>query len=235
MLPNPGSDAALAMGLKIAAISDTHGRQGWRLPECDVFIHAGDMTAGGTLPETAAFAEWLNGIVQQLGSPRYAIIVPGNHDKCFQETPELAWCLFGPNVHVLVDQSLTIEGVTFYGSPWTPPFCEWHFMATEDRLETIFSAIPDEVDVLITHGPPAGILDPGWKKEHAGSRSLRMAVGKRSIRHHVFGHLHGAGGQSRRVGETEFHNVSACNEAYQTVHQATEFTVDCPVHGKKEK
>jgi Icc-related predicted phosphoesterase len=200
--------------LKIAAISDTHGRRSWSIPACDVFIHAGDITGWGLLEETAQFADWLRKQMQSDPGPRQAIIVAGNHDECFESTPEKVRELFGESVHILEDQPLVIDGVTFYGSPWTPPFMNWHFMAKENRLAELYKQIPEGVDVLITHGPPRGILDPGWTGTPVGSTALAEAIARRRVRHHVFGHLHGAGGGIAQQGQTTYYNVAACDEKY---------------------
>jgi Icc-related predicted phosphoesterase len=209
--------------MRIAAISDTHGRQGWEIPGCDVFIHAGDMTGRGSLQETAVFASRLRKAMEGPDGPTHAIVVPGNHDECFQTLPEAARGLFGPNVHVLQDEPLVLDGITFYGSPWTPPFMLWHFMAEESRLAMLYRSMPASVDVLVTHGPPHGILDPGWKVAHAGSLALAQAISMRQIGHHVFGHLHAAGGQVIRNGNTNFYNVAACDEAYKLLNQPRVF------------
>lgn len=113
------------------------------------------------------------------------IIVPGNHDQCFETLLGAARELFGASVHVLEDEPLMLEGVTFYGSPSTSPFMRWHFMAEESRLATLYHNMPASVDVLVTHGPPYGILDPGWNLMHAGSTSLAAAVAECNVRHHV--------------------------------------------------
>ena len=205
--------------MRVAAISDTHGRQNWVMPSCDVFVHAGDITGRGSLAETSTFAARLRDEMNSPHGPRHAIIVPGNHDQCFEMFPTPVRELFGENVHVLLDEAVVLDGVRFYGSPWTPPFMRWHFMADERRLASLFTAMPDVVDVLVTHGPPHGILDPGWQAAHVGSTALAEAVAARKITHHVFGHLHDAGGQSVQRGATTFHNVAACNEQYVLVNQ----------------
>lgn len=64
-------------------------------------------------------------------------------------------------------------------------------MGTEEDLRRRFLNMPQEMDVLITHGPPKGILD-----NDIGSVALREAIEKRLIRRHVFGHLHERGGES---------------------------------------
>lgn len=210
--------------MKICVTSDTHGRDFTAQP-ADVFIHCGDITAGGTVEETALFASWLH------DSPyKHAIVVPGNHDRCFQEEFDAVRELFDDRVHILIDKGVQIDGVNFWGSPWTPPFFDWFFMKEEDDLRVVYSRMPQEIDVLITHGPPRGILDPGHKEPHVGSRALLGAITDKSrkIKHHVFGHLHAAGGKMHIgpgiVGEdyrldTRFYNVAACNEAYNLVNQ----------------
>ncbi len=212
--------------MRVAAISDTHGRRDWSVPRCDVFVHAGDLTGDGSLWETALFAKRLEKEMDSPDGPQHAIIVPGNHDECFEHFLEPALTLFGPKVHVLLDQSFVLDGVCFYGSPWTPPFMQWSFMAGENQLASLYENMPPAVDVLVTHGPPRGILDPGWKTPHAGSSSLARAVKKRRVRHHVFGHLHAAGGHMMRQGETIFYNVAACDEQHRIVNQARVFEVE---------
>lgn len=211
----------MGSGLKIACISDTHGRDGWGIPECDVFVHAGDLTTGGTVEETLFRLGQIRG-----GMPRGAslVIVPGNHDAAFQDhLPRIMEVLrnhasWGP-CHILIDEVVEIEGRRFYGSPWTPPFHDWSFMKEEDDLADLYRAsMPSRIDLLITHGPPKGILDPGYEVAFADSLALLRAVGERKIGHHVFGHLHGAGGQTVEMGGTQFYNVAACNEAYKLVN-----------------
>jgi len=39
----------------------------------------------------------------------------------------------------------------------TPEFCEWGFMkARGEPIQEIWNKIPDQTDILITHGPPLG-------------------------------------------------------------------------------
>ena len=205
--------------MRVAAISDTHGRQNWTVPSCEVFIHAGDITCSGSLQVTAIFASKLREFMDSPDGPQHAIIVPGNHDQCFELLLTPVRELFGENVHVLLDQAVILDGIRFYGSPWTPPFMRWHFMADESRLASLYSGMPDTLDMLVTHGPPRGILDPGWQEPHVGSTALADAIVNRQIAHHVFGHLHDAGGRSIQRGGTTFHYVAACNYEYALVNQ----------------
>ncbi len=53
-----------------------------------------------------------------------------------------------------------IEGLKFYGSPWQPTFHNWAFnLDRGEEIKKVWDKIPNDTDVLITHGPPFGILD----------------------------------------------------------------------------
>ena len=77
----------------------------------------------------------------------------------FQESPALAREILS-NALYLEDSGIEIDGVRFWGSPWTPNFMDWAFMLDRDELlYQKWKAIPEHTDVLITHGPPKGIGD----------------------------------------------------------------------------
>ena len=211
--------------MRIAAIGDTHGHRDWEIPSCDVFIHAGDMSRLGKLQPTVegVFAKVKTALDE--GVIKYAVLVPGNHDFCFENSIEA--CreeIRHPNLFILIDEGITLDGVSFYGTPWTPQFFNWAFMGDEGQLAEHFSRIPEGLDVLISHGPPRGILDPGWREEHVGSTALAARVEAVKPLHHVFGHLHGAGGQ-KVEGVTNFYNVAAVDEQYNLMRGCYVFDV----------
>jgi Icc-related predicted phosphoesterase len=194
--------------MKIAAIADTHGIP-FEIPEAEVFIHGGDMTGWGNWAETAALGKHLGEEVSG-----HVLLIPGNHDNAFEEFPRAEMYPFQPCVHLLIDQVWEYKGLVFYGSPWTNlfenvnPRCR-AFMRTEDDLRRCFLKMPAEIDVLVTHSPPRGILDDG-----KGSIALREAIKRRKIRRHLFGHIHECGGRSHIETQSEgagreFYNISA--------------------------
>lgn len=91
---------------------------------------------------------------------------------------------------------------TVYASPYTPEFCGWAFAyeRNEDRFnlsetETGFRAVNPvpgfpEVDIMLTHGPPLGILDQVVHGERVGCEHLLKACTRARPRLHVFGHIH---------------------------------------------
>ena len=142
--------------MRIVCISDTHGmHRQIQVPEGDLLIHAGDSLARGTLDDLEDLDEWLGSLPH-----RHKIVIAGNHDWCFQDDPDDARKLL-TNAHYLQDNGLELEGLRFWGSPWTPVFFNWAFnLERGDAIAERWSLIPEKLDVLITHGPPAGILDP---------------------------------------------------------------------------
>lgn len=203
--------------MKLVCISDTHSlhRQIPHIPDGDVLIHAGDCLGAGTLDNVADLNDWLGELPH-----RHKIVIAGNHDWAFQETPEHARELL-TNAIYLQDSGIEIDGVRFWGSPWTPTFMDWAFM--EDRGEPInrhWQRIPDDTDVLITHGPPHGIgdaVDTGFQFESVGCEALLERVRHLRLKAHIFGHIHEGYGESV-PGTTRFINASTCDERYRPVN-----------------
>ncbi|AMV23635.1 Calcineurin-like phosphoesterase superfamily domain protein [Gemmata sp. SH-PL17] len=189
--------------MRIVCISDTHG---WHdradVPEGDVLVHAGDITRHGSLKDVEDFDRWLGTLPH-----KHKIVICGNHDWCFQETPMEARVRL-TNATYLEDSGCEIEGLKFYGSPWTPCFSDWAFMLPRgSELAAKWAQIPNGLDVLITHGPSEGILDRNRTGECCGCRDLLYRVLEVKPRLHVFGHIHEAAGRADIAG-TIFLNAS---------------------------
>ncbi len=170
------------------------------------------------------------------------ILVGGNHDnfltKCSStaEAKELGlWN--GENYDYLCDSGTEFEGLKIWGSPWTVTFPGINpnctaFTGTEEELETKFKLIPDDTNILITHGPPYRILDSISKygiikliaekghdyRERAGSRTLSSELKRINPKVHIFGHIHECYG-FRKSFPTQFVNCSHVNERYEPVNK----------------
>ena len=192
------------------------------MPPCDVFIFAGDMSHFGRFNEILSFANWLKTV-----PAKHKLIIAGNHDLSFDcKQPEYSWDSEDilrqvPGCVYLQDAACIIEDVKFYGSPYQPSFGDWAFNIPRNSPELAdrWNRIPLDTDVLITHGPPKGILDLDRKLESAGCECLaRKLPSLRQLKLHCFGHLHSGYGAAK-IGEVVFVNGSACNEAYQPVNK----------------
>lgn len=121
----------------------------------------------------------------------------------------------------LRDHAVEVNGITVYGSPWTPRFENWAYMQDDSALEKVWEWIPGGLDILVTHGPPHGILDktcPRFGSKHVGSRTLLDRVLTVRPKYHVFGHIHEGYGEYIRNG-IKFINCSIMNEVYDPVNE----------------
>lgn len=169
----------------------------------DLLIHAGDMTHLGRKGEVEDFADWFG-----LRPHPEKIVIGGNHDQWIEEHPEQTREIL-PDATYLQDGSRRVQGLTVWGSPWTPRFFDWSFMLPRgEPLAAKWAQIPEDVDILVTHGPPRGILDETHTGIHAGCDDLRERVFELEPALHVFGHIHEARGRIER-GETTFINASS--------------------------
>lgn len=217
--------------MKILCISDTHYKQkSLQIPECDVLIFSGDCCNTGAIFEFEHFVVWL---ASQSDKFKKAIVVAGNHDWCCMINKPLCVQVLtdalGDKAIYLEDSECVIDGIKFYGSPWQPEFCSWAFNKPRgEKLKQVWENIPDDVNVLITHGPPHGICDKTVQNMHVGCEELFNRVRKLdNLFLHVFGHIHSGNGvaTSEECLGVSFCNAAICNEAYEAIQPAHQFTV----------
>ena len=220
--------------LTLVALSDTHmHHRSVEVPDGDVLVFAGDfMMCGRKLSEVQKFASWFSNQPH-----KHKILIAGNHDHFMEHSLNVCLAQFANNVTYLQDGWCEINGWKFWGSPYQPEFCNWAFNVPRgEAIKKHWDLIPDDTDVLITHGPPEGVLDqmiPGVTErpagypthfshpaEHLGCEELRKVVDRVSPRVHIFGHIHGGYGHDKSLDYylpkvTHFYNASICNEQYQ--------------------
>jgi Icc-related predicted phosphoesterase len=203
---------------KLVICSDTHelhSHLSW--PEGDILVHAGDFRMIGRPDKIEEFGYWLRDSAFSA-----IVIIAGNHDILFEKKPEKAKKLLSKHdkIHYLEDSRCRINGISFYGTPWQPEFgCGWAFtINSEEELRKKWQNIPPGVQILITHGPRAGILDFTVDRKHAGSMSLLAEIIQRiKAQFHIFGHIHEGHGIFS-ITQTMFINASICNPNYLPIH-----------------
>lgn len=202
---------------RIVCLSDSHNCHAQiAVPDGDVLLHAGDATNQGTFDEIVRFNRWFAALPH-----RHKIFVAGNHDWLFETNNDFARTLLDSSIHYLQDSFVRVENLKIYGSPWQPRFFDWAFnLSRGAELAGKWRLIPDDTDVLITHGPPFGILDEvphRYSVENTGCEDLRKRVEQIRPRLHVFGHIHRGYGQTERF-DVQFANASSCDESYEPVN-----------------
>jgi len=217
--------------LRICCISDTHTYHDLlSVPEGDVLLHCGDVLRadrGGDEAKwearVAALGAWL-----RRHPHRRKLVTGGNHDATLERLPPSRVDeLLGEGVDFLSNEGLAVDGVRLFVSPYSMPNNKkspnraFQGDAVEAALEANLRAFREEgpVDVLVTHGPPAGVLDAGL-----GSGTIQRLVEEAAPRFHVFGHQHNAFGSVVRP-PTTFLNVSNTDGLFALVKPATVFDV----------
>jgi Icc-related predicted phosphoesterase len=224
--------------MRIVFISDSHSlHEGmlYTLPKGNILCHAGDCTNMGKQHEIHEFVEWF----KKIEGYDHKIFIAGNHDFGFELFKGIRhknedWIhqilnkdeLLKSNVIYLEDEEYVVtypnlsRPVKFYGSPWQPEFYNWAFNLPRngEELEKKWNAIPNDTDVLITHGPPFGILDYPPHNVNVGCEILRFRVEQIDPLIHVFGHIHHSRGL-KDVKDSLFINASICNERYQPINK----------------
>lgn len=194
--------------MKITIFSDTHNMHNNitnHLIGGDILICAGDITSLGTKKEIFNFYYWFN----EIKSYRYKIFIAGNHDF-WLENKENKFPKNNTNTIYLMDESINlINNINIYGSPWQPEFYNWAFNIPRNskEMEKIWENIPNNTDILITHGPPHGILDKTKENLNVGCEILYERINKVKPKIHIFGHIHEGYGY-KKMKDTHYINGS---------------------------
>ena len=209
--------------MKITFISDTHNKHKQiteNLPGGDLLIHAGDISSRGYKHEIQQFCKWFD----SLDNYTVKTFIAGNHDFGFEKEPEMAKEIIESYkwINYLQDSFLgygidTENYVKIYGSPWQPEFFNWAFNLPKggSELERKWNSIPDDTDILITHGPAFGYLDKIiGQYENLGCELLANRIKTIKPKIHVCGHIHSGYGYVFD-GDTHFINASVLDEQYQ--------------------
>lgn len=202
----------------IDCISDLHGFKP-ELPGGDILIICGDLTARNKRDEYDQFNLWLSKLPY-----RCKVVIGGNHDGLLERKQVM---IGSEHIHYLCDSNFEFEGLKIWGSPYTPKFGNWHFMKNRGQdIRRHWDLIPNDIDVLVTHGPPYGIFDEVDYEVHVGCKELRKAVQERiKPRIHCFGHIHECGGKTVTIDDTLYVNCSYVDERYRPVNLAIRLVV----------
>lgn len=222
--------------MKLVLISDTHcEHEKLIVPYGDIVIHAGDFTSTGHPQEMESFFKWFSKLPHRhkivvpgnhemtlcekleknlvlAKNARYGDSVLKTKVTKILNKIKMARDIledYNDRIHFLIDRSVTIEGIKFYGSPRCVGDYEvmgsWGFYTDEPKK--YWDRIPPNVDILITHSPPYGILDAGL-----GCKELLKRVNKVNPYLHVFGHIHSMGGRQTFTEKTIFVNAAVMDD-----------------------
>ena len=111
------------------------------------------------------------------------------------------------NIHFLQDSGVEIDGIKLYGIAY-------------NHLETL---IPFGTDIVVTHEPPAMILDESVGI-HWGNAPLRNRIMEVKPRYHLFGHSHGGYGTVKQ-DNVVFSNAALLDDMNRLVRKPRLFLI----------
>lgn len=253
LVRDPAAEPKPVGWTRFVCFSDTHGLHdgipACHRPEADVLLHAGDFTNTGELEQVASFGRWLEAYPATT-----KVVIAGNHDTtfdaayyhresdgggkrrfhptknydCSKARGLLAGCVY------LEDSGLEVCGYRIYGSPWQPEFCDWAFNLPRGSVDLSkrWQQIPESVDILMTHGPPAGFCDRTSSGLRVGCEQLLAAIRRRQISVSFAGHIHeGYGCAADDV--TLYVNGSTCTHSYRPTNPPIVFDLPPPEELRK--
>ena len=210
--------------MRILHISDTHTYHDLLKipPGLDMIIHSGDCSNPrdpyNNESEVRDFIDWYKEI-----PVKHKIYVAGNHDTSIEKGLVTKDDFKNAGIIYLENESVVIDGIKIFGSPHTPNFGNWAFMKERNKLERFWRlAIDEDVNIVVTHGPPKGILDKSYDRnnnlECCGDKSLLNRILEVQPTYSLFGHIHNckdivnAGVQKLSVCNTFFSNGSVVTD-----------------------
>ena len=238
--------------LKICATSDTHGNP-IIIPECDFFCHCGDWSPLYLQDNFVRMQSWLDAFIIDLCHLpcKYVVIIAGNHDLIMDSmlghdifmTTQYRLGLtrqvldsYGTPVHeckvrYLDRTSVTLDGVTFWGSPVTKQINRWEKRWAFETNTPAYD-IHSNADVVLTHQPSdyKGLGNTYWRmsepSKRFGQRCLTEAINGSNAKLHLCGHIH-TGNHSPVVYPNKVQtigcNVSMLDEQYEPVYPVKSF------------
>ena len=199
--------------MTILHISDTHTYHDLlKIPSgIDMIIHSGDCSNPrdpyNNESEVRDFIDWYKEI-----PVKYKIYVAGNHDTSIEKGLVTKKDFEDAGIIYLENESVVIEGIKIFGSPHTPNFGNWAFMKERTKLERFWRlAIDQDVNIVVTHGPPKGILDKSYDRENnmeaCGDKSLLNRILEVQPTYSLFGHIH----NTKDIVNAGIQKLSVCN------------------------
>ena len=228
-----------------------HNQMKHKVGEGNILIHAGDLTNVGKRDDVYSVIAWFHRLLDRFDDVVFvAGNHDRSFDKCFVEgasgnfhrvferdedaeknvAHKPDWLLdalesMDKRIHYLENNSKKVQGLLFHGSPTTPDFFKQHWAFNCSRgseISNYWNVIPQNVDVLVTHGPAYGILDNlQGSNEKVGCEELEYKVRYEleDLKLHVCGHIHHPRGILHpQYGEPIFVNASVCTESYDPIN-----------------
>jgi Icc-related predicted phosphoesterase len=238
----------------ISDTHNKHNQLNGLLSGGDLLIHSGDISSLGRQSEVERFVKWFNDIDNYTNKVFIAgnhdmtfdreILLRDKlahfegRDKndydtsCSEGKPawleELLGIHLRPNVFYLENNFIEIDQIKIWGSPITPSFgYGWAF--NKDRgydINQIWNWIPNDTDIVITHGPIYGYCDRTSRGGlNVGCEQLYHRLNEVRPQLHFSGHIHEAYGYRHTDWGYAFNGCN-CDLSYLVNNKPMTFEYD---------
>ena len=219
--------------MKCCFIADLHGYLPDNITSCEVVFICGDISPLDIQGDHDKCRKWFKNEFKSWAESLpcdKVIFIAGNHDRCvhklsfmyehFPKNEKVTYLFHESYVYT----SRSGKEYRIFGTPYCKQFGNWAFMENDETLTKLFSEIPVDLDILITHDAPYGCSDiclerMWWNNgEHIGNVPLREAILDKAPKIHVSGHLHSASREWTILGTTNHTNCSIMSESYTPIY-----------------
>jgi Icc-related predicted phosphoesterase len=205
----------------VCCTSDLHGSLP-EIPDCNLLLIGGDL-CGPSDPNAqynwlaSTFKWWVEKLVQRgitvVGVEGNHGILAGRFPQYFNEVSRMIPWTY------LEDSATEFKDKIIWGTPSSLPFGSgWSFNVPEGDLIRKFQDIPEEVDIIISHGPPYGYGDGTFDGQHVGSVALLDVIDRIRPKILCTGHLHFGYGVYN-VSDTIVVNAAHMDDNYRPVNK----------------
>lgn len=168
-----------------------HGSS-WNFKNIDLLIYAGGFSYAKDLETNKKHTIEVLKRLEKFKA-RHKVFIGGPHDLALEK--EVIDLSQFPSLTYLKNESIMIEGIKIYGSPYHATFLGKCFKWNFNRLFDLWENIPMDTDIVITSVPPRTILDVTYSLEssknvNVGDKFLLFKIFKVKPHFHFFGAVH---------------------------------------------
>lgn len=228
--------------MKITAVSDLHGNL-IDIEECTVLLICGDISPLDIQKDYIQMTKWFfNDFYNWICNLpcEYVILTPGNHDfwfeKFIKEDVMYLWNRLTILINGMTEIFYGIKHIKIFGTPYCKTFGNWAFMPGNDKLDSLYDNIPEDIDILICHDSPAigevgyihydePINEDGDTKVYAANSYLSKAIKNKKPKYVLSGHIHSGDHELKDYEGIKCANVSILDESYNKAYKPLTFKI----------
>lgn len=224
--------------MKTTVISDLHGYLP-TIEQCELLLICGDIVPLDIQRNHEKSYEWFVKEFKDWAEAQpvdKVIFIAGNHDFVFEamfaDALKTEFGVTGKITYLENDYTTHTakDGKTYkiFGTPYCSIFGPWAFSKTDEELATLFSEMPNDCDIVITHMPPAlayagTIIDGPGAGTNCGSLVLADEINAKEPKYTFCGHIHTGDHTVQDLtnlfGNTTIANVSLKDESYEATYE----------------